>query len=148
MRPTPDKMSAFFAQLRKKMNLKSLVITLAAIVVFTTTYLLILPAFTLDKEEAAEQGGIDVAVEQTVEDQDAEEVEETDAAPAEEAQAMDAEDSKAEEKAESEAKEEKAKPAEKDDSAEKSSVLYRHKDVEKYCSRGLYRKADAGLRRN
>ena len=36
------------------MNLKSLVITLAAIVVFTTTYLLILPAFTLDKEEAAE----------------------------------------------------------------------------------------------
>ena len=55
MRPTPDKISAFFAQLRKKMNLKSLVITLAAIVVFTTTYLLILPAFTLDREEAAEQ---------------------------------------------------------------------------------------------
>jgi len=54
MRPTPDKISAFFAQLREKMNLKSLVITLAAIVVFTTTYLLILPAFTLDKEEAAE----------------------------------------------------------------------------------------------
>ena len=54
MRPTPDKISAFIAQLRKKMNLKSLVITLAAIVVFTTTYLLILPAFTLDKEEAAE----------------------------------------------------------------------------------------------
>ena len=37
MRPTPDKMRAFMAQLRKKMNLKSLVITLAAIVVFTTT---------------------------------------------------------------------------------------------------------------
>ena len=54
MRPTPDKISAFIAQLRKKMNFKSLVITLAAIVVFTTTYLLILPAFTLDKEEAAE----------------------------------------------------------------------------------------------
>ena len=54
MRPTPDKISAFFAQLREKMNLKSLVITLAAIVVFTTTYLLILPAFTLDREEAAE----------------------------------------------------------------------------------------------
>ena len=69
MRPTPDKISAFFAQLRKKMNLKSLVVTLAAIVVFTTTYLLILPAFTLDKEEAAEQGGIDVAVEQTVDEE-------------------------------------------------------------------------------
>ena len=56
MRPTPDKMRAFMAQLRKKMNFKSLVVTLAAIVVFTTTYLLILPAFTLDKEEAVEQG--------------------------------------------------------------------------------------------
>ena len=70
MRPTPDKMSAFMALLKKKMNFKSLVITLAAIVVFTTTYLLVLPAFTLDKEEAAEQGGIDVAVEQTVETAD------------------------------------------------------------------------------
>ena len=122
MRPTPDKMSAFIAQLRKKMNLKSLVVTLAAIVVFTTTYLLILPAFTLDKEEAAEQGGIDVAVEQTVEDQDAEKVEKTEEAPAEEAQAVDAEDNKAEEKAEPEAKKEKAKSADKDDSADKKDA--------------------------
>ena len=43
--------------------------TLAAIVVFTTTYMLILPAFTLDSQSAAEQGGIDVpAVETTAED--------------------------------------------------------------------------------
>lgn len=42
--------------------------TLAAIVVFTTTYMLILPAFTLDSQSAAEQGGIDVpAVETTAE---------------------------------------------------------------------------------
>ena len=67
MRPTPDKMRAFLAQLKTKMNLRSLVVTLAAIVVFTTTYLLVLPAFTLEKEEAMEQGGIDIAAEQTVE---------------------------------------------------------------------------------
>ena len=34
--------------------------SLAVIVVFVTTYLLILPAFTLEKEKAAEQGGIDL----------------------------------------------------------------------------------------
>ncbi len=72
MRPTPDKMRAFLAQLKKKMNLKSLVVTLAAIVVFTTTYLLVLPAFTLDQEEAAQQGGIDIAVEETTAEVDAE----------------------------------------------------------------------------
>ena len=70
MRPTPEKMSAFMMQLKKKMNLKSLVVTLAAIVVFTTTYLLILPAFTLDKEEAMEQGGIDVVAVETAADAD------------------------------------------------------------------------------
>lgn len=65
MRQTPDKMRAWLTLLRKKMNLKSLVVTLAAIVVFTTTYLLILPAFTLDKDEAVQQGGIDVVAEET-----------------------------------------------------------------------------------
>lgn len=65
MRQTPDKMRAWLTLLRKKMNLRSLVVTLAAIVVFTTTYLLILPAFTLDKEEAVQQGGIDVVAEET-----------------------------------------------------------------------------------
>ena len=39
---------------------RKLVVAFSCIVVFVTTYLLILPAFTLDKEEAAEQGGIDV----------------------------------------------------------------------------------------
>ena len=40
---------------------RKMVLLLSCIVVFTTTYLLILPAFTLDKEEAAEQGGIDLS---------------------------------------------------------------------------------------
>ena len=112
MRPTPDKMSAFIAQFRKKMNFKSLVITLAAIVVFTTTYLLILPAFTLDKEEAAEQGGIDVAVEQTVDEQaPAEQAEEPAAEQKESADAV----TKAEEPAaKGEVKEETASPEQKD----------------------------------
>ena len=48
-------------------------LAVSVIVVFITTYLLILPAFTLEKDEAKKQGGIDVAsVEQTVsEDGDA-----------------------------------------------------------------------------
>ena len=120
MRPTPDKMRAFMAQLRKKMNLKSLVITLAAIVVFTTTYLLILPAFTLDKEEAAEQGGIDVAVEQTVETAD----EEAPAEKAEEPAAEQKESAEASKEAEEpaakeEVKEETASPKQKDSDAKK-----------------------------
>ena len=39
---------------------KKLVLALSCLVVFITTYVLILPAFTLDKDEAAAQGGIDV----------------------------------------------------------------------------------------
>ena len=39
---------------------KKMILALSCLVVFFTTYLLILPAFTLDKEEATEQGGIDV----------------------------------------------------------------------------------------
>lgn len=39
---------------------RKVILALSCLVVFFTTYLLILPAFTLDKEEAAEQGGIDV----------------------------------------------------------------------------------------
>ena len=39
---------------------KTIVMSLAVVVVFITTYLLILPAFTLDKDEAEKQGGIDL----------------------------------------------------------------------------------------
>lgn len=50
---------------------KAIVLSLAVIVVFITTYLLILPAFTLEKEEAEKQGGIDVprdSVEQVIDE--------------------------------------------------------------------------------
>ena len=48
---------------------RKLILALSCVVVFVTTYVLILPAFTLDREEALEQGGIDVpASEQIVDD--------------------------------------------------------------------------------
>ena len=50
---------------------RKVVLALSCIVVFVTTYVLILPAFTLDEKEAAEQGGIDLpkAAVQTVVDE-------------------------------------------------------------------------------
>lgn len=43
---------------------KSYVTVLSCLVVFITTYLLILPAITLDQDEAAKQGGIDIQTQQ------------------------------------------------------------------------------------
>ena len=68
MKQSPDKMQELILRLKGRVNWRSLVITLSAIVVFVTTYLLILPAITLDKDEAIRQGGTDIAVEQTVDD--------------------------------------------------------------------------------
>ena len=74
MRQTPDKLRELAVHLKNKMNMRSLVVTLAALVVFVTTYLLILPAFTLEKDEAVQQGGIDVvAVETAAEKSETEE---------------------------------------------------------------------------
>ena len=54
---------------------RKLLLALSCIVVFVMSYILILPAFTLDKEEAAEQGGIDLpASEQSIDDDSASEV--------------------------------------------------------------------------
>ena len=39
---------------------RRVILALSVVVVFITTYILILPAFTLEKDEAAKQGGIDV----------------------------------------------------------------------------------------
>lgn len=72
MKQGPDRLQETIMRLKGKANWRSLVITLSAIVVFVTTYMLILPAITLDKDEAIQQGGIDVAVEQTVEAEDTE----------------------------------------------------------------------------
>jgi len=50
-------------------NRRSVLIALSAAIVFVTTYILILPAITLDQESASEQGGIDVpAAEQQLQD--------------------------------------------------------------------------------
>ena len=46
---------------------KTLLLVLSCFVVFITTYMLILPAITLDQEEAERQGGIDVTAEQQTE---------------------------------------------------------------------------------
>ena len=43
---------------------KTLLLVLSCFVVFITSYMLILPAVTLDQEEAERQGGIDVTTEQ------------------------------------------------------------------------------------
>lgn len=55
-----DKIKSFYMQSDKKKSWRNIVLGLSAAVVFVTTYVLILPAITLDQETAAEQGGIDV----------------------------------------------------------------------------------------
>ena len=50
---------------------RKLILALSCVVVFVTTYVLILPAFTLDREEALEQGGIDVPASEQIVDDDA-----------------------------------------------------------------------------
>ena len=53
---------------------RSLVLTLAVVVTIVTVYSLILPALTLEKDKAEEQGGIDVPVTESVEATGAEDV--------------------------------------------------------------------------
>ena len=50
---------------------RTLILTLSAIVVFATTYLLILPALTLETEEANKQGGISLSTESSEVETDA-----------------------------------------------------------------------------
>lgn len=58
---------------------RAYVMVLSCVVVFITTYILILPAITLDQEEAAQQGGIDVTTQTEQVQSDATEAEPTDA---------------------------------------------------------------------
>ena len=58
---------------------RRVVLALSCVVVFVTTYMLILPAFTLEKTKAAEQGGIDVpGITATTEDVDEEDADAND----------------------------------------------------------------------
>lgn len=50
----------------RRKRFRTLVLLLSALVVFVTTYMLILPAITLDEEEALEQGGIDLVTEENL----------------------------------------------------------------------------------
>ncbi len=54
MKLTLDKMKALIEFFANRKHLRTLTVTLAAIVVFVTTYVLILPAFTLEQDEAAD----------------------------------------------------------------------------------------------
>ena len=58
-------------------------LALSAIIVFVTSYMLILPALTLDEEEAASQGGIDLQTEQQIAAEQQEQVESEQAEPQE-----------------------------------------------------------------
>lgn len=50
---------------------KTLLLSLSAMVVFVTTYMLILPALTLEEDEAVRQGGFDVPASEQMADTDA-----------------------------------------------------------------------------
>ncbi len=59
---TTKSLTELFETIRKH---RTVLLTMSVVIVFITTYVLILPAFTLDQEEAQQQGGIDVRTEQT-----------------------------------------------------------------------------------
>ena len=61
MKRSKESLSSAVRHLFRKRRTRALIVSFAAVVVFITTYLLILPALTLDKEEAEQQGGITVA---------------------------------------------------------------------------------------
>ena len=101
------------------MKHRSVVMSLAVVVVFVTTYMLILPAITLDQDTAEKTPGIDAQVEQVAEEEPAAEpaaaeeetVPEEETAP-EEAEAVE------EESAKSEAEEPKEEKSESEEAAE------------------------------
>lgn len=65
-------MTEYFARLKRTIQKKRRVITaLACLVVFVTTYALILPAITLDKNSASEKSGISLGTQQSQENNEA-----------------------------------------------------------------------------
>ena len=56
-------LSKALRSIRKLNRFRTLIVTLSAIVVFVVSYLLVLPALTLDKNEVEKQGGIDIVSE-------------------------------------------------------------------------------------
>ena len=69
MRPEKIKGSLLASLLGHHSKWRPLALTLSVIVVFVTTYILILPAVTLDEQAARTQGGIDLAADPVAEEQ-------------------------------------------------------------------------------
>ena len=63
MRSVKDLIGKIGLNMIKTRRTRAIVISFAAVVVFVTTYLLILPALTLEKDEADKQAGISVPTE-------------------------------------------------------------------------------------
>ena len=111
-----DKMVEYFTRLNKKMKRWQRVVSvLSAIVVFATTYMLVLPAITLDVDTASTQAGIEVASENepdtagtVFESTEEEEPEEPEAEPAEEEETTGSVSSAQEEEAEPASEQEEA----------------------------------------
>ena len=55
-----DNLEKLHNSIQRRSRYRTVLLSLAIVVVFVTTYLLILPAITLDQNEAERQGGIDV----------------------------------------------------------------------------------------
>ena len=128
---------------------RTVLISLSCVVVFVTTYLLILPAFTLDKDEAEEQGGIDVPAAELTEDTDTDQKEEvkeepaSDPKPAEsDAKQEDQDKETAEESSDETAEDAEAVPEEKPAAAGKLTAEYK-----KYSVTVSY-DSDAGIPEN
>ncbi len=72
MKSRKDQLLKRMHEVLSRKHARMTVISLAAVVVFVTTYLLILPALTLDKKEANRQGGISVTNESANQTRDSE----------------------------------------------------------------------------
>ena len=111
-----DRMVEYFTGLNKKMKRWQRVVSiLSAIVVFATTYMLVMPAITLDVDTASTQAGIEVASENepdtagtVFESTEEEEPEEPEAEPAEEEETSGSVSSAQEEEAEPASEQEEA----------------------------------------
>lgn len=111
-----DRMVEYFTGLNKKMKRWQRVVSiLSAIVVFATTYMLVMPAITLDVDTASTQAGIEVASENepdtagtVFESTEEEEPEEPEAEPAEEEETTGSVSSAQEEEAEPASEQEEA----------------------------------------
>ena len=130
-----DRMVEYFTGLNKKMKRWQRVVSiLSAIVVFATTYMLVMPAITLDVDTASTQAGIEVASENepdtagtVFESTEEEEPEEPEAEPAEEEETTGSVSSAQEEEAEPASEQEEAVESDSDRKKQSSLLLKNRK---------------------